>query len=144
MTVRLQDFMARPELRHPLATSTLVQSLEAAIRDQGELARIKAEQSAEVRELMYWRNIPMYSGGIGMADPNRVRMEQRHHDRMRSDVAYRKEWNAKVADAKQRAADRLSADDLTEAAEDRSEEHTSELQSLMRISYAVLCLNKKT
>src|SRR3546814_6455696 len=26
----------------------------------------------------------------------------------------------------------------------RSEEHTSELQSLMRISYAVLCLNQKT
>src|SRR3546814_8797079 len=26
----------------------------------------------------------------------------------------------------------------------RSEEHTSELQSLMRISYAVVCLNKKT
>src|SRR3546814_6588428 len=26
---------------------------------------------------------------------------------------------------------------------DRSEEHTSELQSLMRISYAVLCLKKK-
>src|SRR3546814_1008867 len=29
-------------------------------------------------------------------------------------------------------------------AETRSEEHTSELQSLMRISYAVLCLKKKT
>src|SRR3546814_2194223 len=28
-------------------------------------------------------------------------------------------------------------------AEARSEEHTSELQSLMRISYAVFCLNKK-
>src|SRR3546814_1686438 len=27
---------------------------------------------------------------------------------------------------------------------DRSEEHTSELQSLMRNSYAALCLNKKT
>src|SRR3546814_7057692 len=27
-------------------------------------------------------------------------------------------------------------------AENRSEEHTSELQSLMRISYAVFCLNK--
>src|SRR3546814_5373050 len=26
----------------------------------------------------------------------------------------------------------------------RSEEHTSELQSLMRISYAVFCLNKKS
>src|SRR3546814_8516497 len=30
------------------------------------------------------------------------------------------------------------------AAEPRSEEHTSELQSLMRISYAVFCLKKKT
>src|SRR3546814_1498429 len=29
-------------------------------------------------------------------------------------------------------------------ATDRSEEHTSELQSLMRISYAVFCLKKKT
>src|SRR3546814_4710379 len=30
-----------------------------------------------------------------------------------------------------------------EALRDRSEEHTSELQSLMRISYAVFCLKKK-
>src|SRR3546814_9982740 len=30
------------------------------------------------------------------------------------------------------------------SAGDRSEEHTSELQSLMRISYAVFCLKKKT
>src|SRR3546814_8818682 len=30
------------------------------------------------------------------------------------------------------------------ATKDRSEEHTSELQSLMRISYAVFCLKKKT
>src|SRR3546814_3451837 len=29
-------------------------------------------------------------------------------------------------------------------AQQRSEEHTSELQSLMRISYAVFCLKKKT
>src|SRR3546814_4537934 len=29
------------------------------------------------------------------------------------------------------------------AADHRSEEHTSELQSLMRISYAVFCLKKK-
>src|SRR3546814_9698518 len=29
-------------------------------------------------------------------------------------------------------------------ADDRSEEHTSELQSLKRISYAVFCLKKKT
>src|SRR3546814_9123596 len=30
------------------------------------------------------------------------------------------------------------------SASDRSEEHTSELQSLMRTSYAVFCLKKKT
>src|SRR3546814_6886852 len=32
---------------------------------------------------------------------------------------------------------------LRDLAGDRSEEHTSELQSLMRISYAVFCLKKK-
>src|SRR3546814_3549913 len=32
---------------------------------------------------------------------------------------------------------------MTVRFEDRSEEHTSELQSLMRISYAVFCLKKK-
>src|SRR3546814_6298215 len=35
-------------------------------------------------------------------------------------------------------------DKTPHAAEMRSEEHTSELQSLMRISYAVFCLKKKT
>src|SRR3546814_2561020 len=33
--------------------------------------------------------------------------------------------------------------DFVSAANDRSEEHTSALQSLMRISYAVFCLKKK-
>src|SRR3546814_6270064 len=33
--------------------------------------------------------------------------------------------------------------DLVHRLEGRSEEHTSELQSLMRISYAVFCLKKK-
>src|SRR3546814_4022323 len=35
------------------------------------------------------------------------------------------------------------ADDVGVGAAGRSEEHTSELQSLMRISYAVFCLKKK-
>src|SRR3546814_5012239 len=41
--------------------------------------------------------------------------------------------------------DRLldAADDRRVAHQNRSEEHTSELQSLMRISYAVFCLKKK-
>src|SRR3546814_4678387 len=33
---------------------------------------------------------------------------------------------------------------LVDIIHERSEEHTSELQSLMRISYAVFCLKKKT
>src|SRR3546814_6186889 len=37
---------------------------------------------------------------------------------------------------------RIKPEDRTEL--DRSEEHTSELQSLMRISSAVFCLKKKT
>src|SRR3546814_7267963 len=48
--------------------------------------------------------------------------------------------------ARHRAADHL-VDELEALAArqrpDRSEEHTSELQSLMRISYAVFCLKKK-
>src|SRR3546814_4926864 len=37
-----------------------------------------------------------------------------------------------------------TTDSDIESSQDRSEEHTSELQSLMRISYAVFCLKKKT
>src|SRR3546814_7845815 len=37
----------------------------------------------------------------------------------------------------------VQSHDLVECAGMRSEEHTSELQSLMRISYAVFCLTKK-
>src|SRR3546814_2589145 len=38
---------------------------------------------------------------------------------------------------------RLKSSPLTSLILARSEEHTSELQSLMRISYAVFCLKKK-
>src|SRR3546814_7299610 len=37
----------------------------------------------------------------------------------------------------------VAATGVRQAPRDRSEEHTSELQSLMRISYAVFCLKKK-
>src|SRR3546814_2018628 len=44
-----------------------------------------------------------------------------------------------IAEQKDDDADGHQSDD-----NGRSEEHTSELQSLMRISYAVFCLKKKT
>src|SRR3546814_4644400 len=46
------------------------------------------------------------------------------------------------ANAKQRAAG-IGQDPKATIGTGRSEEHTSELQSLMRISYAVFCLKKK-
>src|SRR3546814_10288097 len=42
------------------------------------------------------------------------------------------------------ASDAVEYDIADPAFHPRSEEHTSELQSLMRISYAVFCLKKKT
>src|SRR3546814_5075721 len=42
-----------------------------------------------------------------------------------------------------RSARQGAAPPLSGAGQRRSEEHTSELQSLMRISYAVFCLKKK-
>src|SRR3546814_7868304 len=50
-----------------------------------------------------------------------------------------------TADCQQLPDDKLGTTDDKEidAATRRSEEHTSELQSLMRISYAVFCLKKK-
>src|SRR3546814_1766832 len=40
--------------------------------------------------------------------------------------------------------ERLAVGAIAVCVVERSEEHTSELQSLMRISYAVFCLKKKT
>src|SRR3546814_2755342 len=67
-------------------------------------------------------------------------------------------WNGEAVDGRfdrWRAAIRFSPDELAKSqirvtvdlasadTGDRSEEHRSELQSLMRISYAVFCLKKK-
>src|SRR3546814_5328607 len=55
------------------------------------------------------------------------------------------EWRVACLACDQRAAspDYPSVTALAAVAPPRSEEHTSELQSLMRISYAVFCLKKK-
>src|SRR3546814_16991520 len=51
--------------------------------------------------------------------------------------------NAAVADEGRRLVVPLCEDVVQGVQQRRSEEHTSELQSLMRISYAVFCLKKK-
>src|SRR3546814_6571011 len=47
------------------------------------------------------------------------------------------------ADVKADSVNILQGNDVDRKTSTRSEEHTSELQSLMRISYAVFCLKKK-
>src|SRR3546814_5314305 len=54
------------------------------------------------------------------------------------DARYRSQQDGKIGEMVM-----LSTDDDARNSDRRSEEHTSELQSLMRISYAVFCLNKK-
>src|SRR3546814_7311715 len=63
------------------------------------------------------------------------RAEERQRKRQEKDL------DRKSATRKLRLPGKLT--DCTRSAAARSEEHTSELQSLMRISYAVFCLKKK-
>src|SRR3546814_8322359 len=56
----------------------------------------------------------------------------------------RSKWNAPLDDKESADRARLFIQGQASAFNNaRSEEHTSELQSLMRISYAVFCLKKK-
>src|SRR3546814_3324514 len=71
----------------------------------------------------------------------------------RSEAEVRADWIARAKEttrenARRRAeyqklADMMGVPYDSSKADERSEEHTSELQSLMRISYAVFCLKKK-
>src|SRR3546814_3880697 len=77
------------------------------------------------------------AGEVRIAPEDCRRLVQHRPD---PDVAYTPGVDVRgnaVAPADQPGQSRVAAPDV------RSEEHTSELQSLMRISYAVFCLKKK-
>src|SRR3546814_6270535 len=67
-------------------------------------------------------------------------MEKRYRLMSKMGVRNLAGYNAKIRDAIKREEPIPNPFSLTP---DRSEEHTSELQSLMRNSYAVFCLKKK-
>src|SRR3546814_5478822 len=73
----------------------------------------------------------------------RSRMPRAGSDRSAGFVRRRRETGAGVCGRSHDAFALESASSDSRVAH-RSEEHTSELQSLMRISYAVFCLKKKT
>src|SRR3546814_3588788 len=60
-----------------------------------------------------------------------------------SSTAWRARHTTRFPNRSAPAAPRGSRETAPTAPSPRSEEHTSELQSLMRISYAVFCLKKK-
>src|SRR3546814_8716545 len=67
--------------------------------------------------------------------PEAVNREQRDDDAQAQTVAEAARHGRRLEDSKKPPG--------RDERDDRSEEHTSELQSLMRISYAVFCLKKK-
>src|SRR3546814_6285229 len=81
------------------------------------------------------RHVQRLSAAAGYPDPDRraEHLDQHRRHRVRAD-----EWRAAAATG------RPDPDRRFHQSRGRSEEHTSELQSLMRISYAVFCLKKKT
>src|SRR3546814_7017703 len=83
---------------------------------------------------------------VGMFAEEAEQVGDRHRRGALVAVHLRPQQYARVAIAPRHVAQwatfRAAADFLH--LEARSEEHTSELQSLMRISYAVFCLKKKT
>src|SRR3546814_4430982 len=92
--------------------------------------------------------------GVGRAWFDGRRLDPRESRRGDLDLGNRlaaragQRWKPELAGLFRRARYRLMAwtaapPDQPGGAQERSEEHTSELQSLMRISYAVFCLKKK-
>src|SRR3546814_8862317 len=85
-----------------------------------------------------------YQGQIGFISP-RAEFTPKTVETtdLRTDLVYRLRIVVTNADAALRQGMPVTIEvDAGQAS--RSEEHTSELQSLMRISYAVFCLKKKT
>src|SRR3546814_2953618 len=91
-----------------------------------------AANRAEIRRLVSWFDTQFYGDIVAPL----------LHERMIKRLVHRATPDARALREAMKAA--LQHLDYTDYLLDhRSEEHTSELQSLMRISYAVFCLQKK-
>src|SRR3546814_7891847 len=82
-----------------------------------------------------WQDL---GGSLGDSDNAGVALQPLAHIDQPQTRIWASEWLAAVLASEGTLIDPAAKEQL------RSEEHTSELQSLMRISYAVFCLKKKT
>src|SRR3546814_1329750 len=87
----------------------------------------------------------MLQGGEGMADHVQEIIEREHDaDAITREVLQTVRRTFLTPFDRSAITDLIaSMDDAIDEMQKRSEEHTSELQSLMRLSYAVFCLKKK-
>src|SRR3546814_6818793 len=101
----------------------------------------------EFRRVLFRSGLSCLTPGFGIRDSGLVIAGTRRCriPHLRSSVLLELHVDGQRADFLDQHVERLRhAGDHLVLAVDRSEEHTSELQSLMRISYAVFCLKKKT
>ncbi|WP_149193670.1 T6SS effector BTH_I2691 family protein [Luteimonas suaedae] len=127
MNERLSEFMVQPSLKRPLAVSTLMASLEEAVRNNAELDLVKSAQDKAAQDLEYWRGIP-WATGEGPRDPARYQMETQHHERMRNDPGYRAEWERKVEQAREDALSGIGAQELQNSSDSAWRKYRKKLQ----------------
>src|SRR3546814_9187530 len=116
----------RSALWRDIDSSTITESARLALLS--EIAGAMRAQIADLIRSLLTGTLP--GGGLEMLQPGVSRLADEVDRLLRPETLRRAET----------IADHLAA----LGAPPRSEEHTSELQSLMRISYAVFCLKKKT
>src|SRR3546814_2213972 len=112
---------------------------------RAKAAHLERAAARHMRELTV-RNMRVGGDEIGEVPAFLWRQQVGHRDLMRQPFGGPLERRGQVEDdiailAHDDTAVRKAAP--VKVAMERSEEHTSELQSLMRISYAVICLKKK-
>src|SRR3546814_9655855 len=83
------------------------------------------------------------NGVILLCVADKLADQERHADAGAHAAAKREHRRPFAAELRRQGGEGGGGDGHRKHAEPRSEEHTSELQSLMRISYAVFCLKKK-
>src|SRR3546814_9302738 len=120
--IRRPPRSTRTDTLFPYTTLFRSAELEPLVRHRGHVAQVLDDQDAGAQQDRMHRPRP----AARVVDVHRVDADQRHPAVTQVGRSVLRQVRVAVGIRR------------------RSEEHTSELQSLMRISYAVFCLKKKT
>src|SRR3546814_535597 len=139
--VMVNDVIAATQGNVAEAGVASVDEVRAAGRTLGGFSPELAAKERDLKRFMYANlyHHPMQVAAADAAQQVISRLFAAYVDDPRHMGA---DWAARLPDGDESATVRHIGDYIA-GMTDRSEEHTSELQSLMRISYAVFCLKKK-